>query len=223
VIGEKFGRLTVLEELRKYNGKWNESYLRCVCECGNEKDVRTRDVTSGRTKSCGCLRDETTTIRSTKHGLAGTRFHNIWRSVKDRCQNERNYQYKDYGGRGVGICNHWQTFENFYNDLYESYRQHVMEHGEKQTSLDRIDVNGDYEPKNCRWATSSVQSFNQRKKRTNTSGVIGVSWHKQTSKWSAQIRIDGKKIHLGTFNDFGEAVTVRQEAELKYYGFHSNN
>lgn len=97
-----------------------------------------------------------------KHGMSETRFYRIWKGMKNRTSNPNLLKYKDYGGRGIHVCERWDKFENFRDDMYESYLAHVEEHGEKYTTIDRIDNEGNYEPSNCRWATQLVQSLNQR-------------------------------------------------------------
>lgn len=129
-----------------------------------------------------------------------------------RCLDTSNNKYYDYGGRGIKICDRWlesngEGFINFYSDM-----------GDKPEglSLDRIDVNGNYEPDNCRWATNKEQAYNKRRYKSNRSGRTGV--YERHGKYLACIRVDGKQIHLGTFYTFEDAVNKRELAELEYYG-----
>lgn len=217
MIGEKYGRLTILREAKnkKQVGKHKRAYLICLCDCGNTIETRKDHVRSGYTKSCGCWRQGA--YKSREHGMSYTRFYKIWQGIKARCQNENDTNYHNYGGRGIRVCERWQIFENFRDDMYESYLKHSEMHGESNTTIDRIDNDGNYEPSNCRWTDWSRQMFNQRKRSDNVSGVVGVVWYGPRGKWRAYIGINGKQKTLGYYTDFDLAVQARKEAELKYY------
>lgn len=125
------------------------------------------------------------------HGETKTKFYNKWRSMKRRCYAPQDHQYKHYGGRGIQICPHWQKFENFRDDMYESYLMHVKEHGEKNTTIERIDNNGNYEKQNCRWATIKEQQNNSRNNHF-------VSFQGKTmtiSQWSEELKISRSKLN----------------------------
>lgn len=117
---------------------------------------------SGDTKSCGCYRKDL----MTKHGLSTSRFHNIWEKMFYRCYNPKSNGFIYYGKRRIKICMKWKKFKNFRDDMYKSYLKHANIFGEKNTTIDRINNNGNYELKNCRWATWKIQSGNKRKRRT---------------------------------------------------------
>lgn len=148
MIGKKFGKLTVIEEQEERN-KRKEIIYKCECECGNIVYVRGISLRNGSTKSCGCLKGE-------KHGKYKHRLYSIWKNMKNRCYNEKYYQYKDWGGRGIVVCDEWKhSFEAFYNwAMNNSYRDDL--------SIDRIDNDGNYKPSNCRWLTTKEQSYNRR-------------------------------------------------------------
>lgn len=155
--GRKFGRLTAVSVVSwERPARWL-----CRCECGSETIVRSAQLSSGKTKSCGCLRNEKTAQRNFKHGYAvrGQKppEYNVWHHMIQRCNNHNNNRYEDWGGRGIKICDKWvDDFEAFYADMG---KRPSANH-----SIDRINNDGDYEPGNCRWATPKEQSSNRRKR-----------------------------------------------------------
>lgn len=123
------------------------------------------------------------------HGLRNHYLYGTWYQMQERCRNPKTRGYEHYGGRGIIVCERWNNFANFLQDMGER---------PKGTTLDRIEVNGNYEPTNCRWATNLTQSLNKRN-RNHSSIFKGVSWDASRKKWVAYIRIDGKTINLGRF------------------------
>jgi hypothetical protein len=141
------------------------------------------------------------------------RYHSLYwtyAGMKARCYNRRHPRYPEWGGRGIKVCDRWLErstgFANFVADMGER---------PTRTSIDRINNDGDYTPENCRWATPSQQSFNRRIKSTNTSGVTGVCWSVRQKQWQASITINKRRQHLGWFDDFETAVSVRKDAEMR--------
>lgn len=156
LVGKVFGKLTVIEYVG--NDKNHKTKWRCRCECGGETISLGSNLTKGGATSCGCVgRERIKNLRRT-HGKYQSPEHISWHSMLSRCNNPNYKQFKDYGGRGITVCERWSKFENFLVDMGER---------PEGTTLERIDNNGNYEPSNCRWATHQEQ-------RRNASNVVMV-------------------------------------------------
>jgi hypothetical protein len=160
-IGGRYGKLIIIEEVDNIKvGKRTHRLIKCKCDCGNEKIVRLTNLTSNNSKSCGCLQNKIPPIeRHYTHYMSDTIEYNSWKAMKRRCYDLKHRSYKDYGGRGIIVCDRWLEPDgkgciNFITDL-------GLRPSNKHT-LDRINVNGIYEPSNCRWATHKEQSNNKR-------------------------------------------------------------
>lgn len=152
LTGQRFGRLVVNSraENKVDNSGRKRTMWNCMCDCGKSIIVESSHLKSGHSKSCGCI--------TKKHGMFGTRLYKIWDGMKYRCFNEKHNQYKNYGGRGITVCDEWMDFIPFY--------EWAMSHGYRDDlTLDRIDVNGNYCPENCRWENDIVQHNNTRVNR----------------------------------------------------------
>lgn len=156
IAGQRFGKLTVIEKANRPNKPKSENHVwwKCLCDCGNVHIVRGSNLIRGNVQSCGCLIKET----NTKHGMRHTPIYNRWLYIKARCFYPKNPKYKNYGARGITMCDSWRnSFEEFYN--YVSKLPHF---GEKGYTLNRIDNDGNYEPNNVEWADDIAQSNNKR-------------------------------------------------------------
>lgn len=179
LIGERFGRLEVRKVWRnKTDDKQGRRlFCRCVCDCGNTLDVEAYSLTSGRSKSCGCLK------KASRNPLVNSKKcvveYNAWRHMLSRCYNDKDDSYPNYGGRGITVCDRWrESFENFYEDMGP---RPSVDH-----QIDRINNEGVYEPKNLRWATPKQQANNRRNSKV-------FSWHGEThtlEEWAGILNIN---------------------------------
>lgn len=189
--GQKFYRLTVIDRAKEYvdtSGRHRFKYY-CLCDCGQYTYVKPSELKSGKVKSCGCLHREVAAFcgkENTRHGgsranvpYEENRLYNIWRGMRQRCENPNKTSYKYWGGRGIRVCEEWHDFEPF--------QKWALSNGyDGNLSIDRIDANGNYEPSNCRWCTKLEQNNNQRSNR-----FVEVDGVKHTiAEWS---RISGIK------------------------------
>lgn len=163
LTGKQYGRLTVI----KLNGKdkHNNAMWECKCSCGNNIIIRGATLRNGRARSCGCLHRELTKLlakNNITHNKSNTRLYRIWQNMKSRCYYKQNNRYKDYGERGIVVCDEWKNnFKSFYNwSIKNGYNENL--------TIDRLDVNGNYTPTNCRWATNEQQAKNKRSNRNFT-------------------------------------------------------
>jgi len=159
IKGKKYGNLTVISF--DHIGECRKSFWLCKCDCGNEIIVTSNHLRKGNTKSCGCITRELTKNINLSHGLSYEPLYKTYTTMKSRCYNKNTKAYKDYGGRGIKMCEEWKTdFGKFYN-----YMTQLPKFGEEGHTIDRIDNDGNYEPSNVRYATAKQQANNTRKQK----------------------------------------------------------
>lgn len=179
LIGQKFGRLTVLS--RCGSATSGDAIWECGCECGKKTRATGYQLRANKKKSCGCYR--ASLRNSLTHGMSKSPEHKIWRSMLGRCGNPRQDKGNNYCNRGISVCPRWQSFENFYADMGSR--------PSSSHSIDRIDPNGNYEPSNCRWATLAEQAVNKRNTRY-------VAYEGQIIPLIEAVRKSGTPLHYET-------------------------
>lgn len=183
LIGQKFNLLTVISE----NGvdKFGRKTWLCKCDCGNESIVPSTSLVKGDVKSCGCLRGKNLIT----HNHSNERLHSIWKGIRRRCNNPHEKSYKDYGGRGIKLCDEWNNYENF--------REWALSHGYRDDlTIDRIDVNKNYCPTNCRWLTKQEQARNKQ----NTLWVKYNGELKSLPEWAEYLGINYHTLFRRIYN-----------------------
>lgn len=183
LIGQTFGRLTVLRKIRKNNC----IFWRCQCQCGKKTTVRGKDLRSLKTRSCGCYQREITSRISRKHGDSGkngSKLYLVWQSMKYRCSNKNDKGYKHYGGRGIKLCKQWHD--------YRAFKKWALAHGYREDlQIDRINNDGNYTPKNCQWVPHKQNMRNTRRTRWET--IKGKT--KSLAEWCEIYDVSYKTVH----------------------------
>lgn len=198
LTGQKFNRLLVLGPTRTQSGVFA---WKCKCDCGNITITQGSQLKNGHSKSCGCYKNDIARQRLTKHGFARTKLRRVLTSMRSRCENPNHVSYKNYGGRGIDVCEEWKTdFMSFYNwAINNGYKDDLQ--------IDRIDNNKNYEPSNCRWATRKENLMNKR-----TTLIYEYNGQVKTLKdWSEQYGIPYKRLRcrVKEFNwDMERALTT---------------
>lgn len=179
ISNERYGRLIVVSfaGIRKHRAMWA-----CKCDCGREVTVASDNLQSGTTQSCGCIRKEKHKETHYKHGRTPKRLYNIWNGMRQRCEDRNHHKFRIYGGRGISVCDEWSGENGFI-----AFREWALTHGYSENlSIDRIDVNGNYEPQNCRWATAKEQALNTRFNKY----YDGLGTSKRASEWAEYFGIN---------------------------------
>ena len=185
LTGRKFGRLTVIrmtDERRSRHVVWE-----CLCDCGNRHFVPSNSLLSGKTKSCGCFMIESRGVSRITHHMSNEKIYAVWQKMRKRCYYKSDKNYKDYGGRGIVVCDDWNSdFKRFYD--YVSQLPHF---GELGYSLDRINNDGNYEPGNVRWATQTEQGRNRR----NCITITANGETRTAIEWAELLGVHPNKIY----------------------------
>lgn len=198
--GQVFGKLVVLEQSGR--DKLKKVLWRCRCNCGNETVVVSGSLATGNTTSCGCV------APNFKHGGTGKGSYNTWRAMIRRCTVPTDKDYPGYGGKGVSVCDKWLEYPNFAADMGEP---------KGDETLDRIDVYGNYEPSNCRWAGLRTQARNVRIRPNSAIKVTGVS-ETRSGKFMAKITLGKKAYYSKVFLTVEEAAAARKNLERIHWG-----
>lgn len=199
-VGERFGLLLVSEPAGRDRNK--KVLWKCFCDCGGVTVVPSGSLVTGNTKSCGCV------TPNLKHGGSGKGSYNTWRAMVRRCTNPEDKDYPRYGGAGVTVSSEWLCYENFVRDMGEP---------QGDETLDRIDVYGNYEPSNCRWAGVVTQNRNLKVRPNSKTGVIGVS-ATHSGTYMAKVTVGKKSFYSRCFATVEEAAAARKELERLHWG-----
>ena len=197
--GDRYGRLLIVAAyVKKTRHGWQHL---TKCDCGTIKLTLGKSMYRGQSQSCGCLQIE----RSTKHSDYGSPEYKSWCAMITRCTNENQDNYKNYGGRGISVCEEWGSYDAFLKDMGRK--------PSKRHSLERVDNDSNYCPENCIWADRFRQAQNQRMRADNKTGCKGVSFDIRKQKYIASINRDGVKTYLGTFANLDDAIAARRKHE----------
>ena len=220
LYGKSYHYLTIISNIVRIRRVRNRSYntdVYCRCRCGVIKACFLSRLKNSSNISCGCLSREAAKINGKKrstHGLSRSRIYMIWDHIRARCRNQNNPGWKNYGGRGIEICNEWF-------DSFPSFYEWAMKNGYEDTlTIDRRDNNLGYNPDNCRWITSRQNSLNRPKRRSvnSTSRYKGVSWSKQQNKWKVGIKNYSEQMHLGYFEHEIDAAKAYDKKAREIFG-----
>jgi hypothetical protein len=208
LTNQRFGRLLAME--RNGTGNTGQANWKCLCDCGKVTNVLGDNLRRGLQVSCGCFHLEKITTHGATKGSKKSIEYKIWQEMRRRCADVHSESFQFYGARGITVCDRWlNSFENFFDDMGKR--------PSPRHSIDRIYNDDGYSPSNCRWATGTQQSINQRMRKTNKSGYKGVNWSEKRQLWESRITLNYKMIYLGGFKSIEEAAEARKKAEIRYH------
>lgn len=192
-LGARFGKLVVIRVLDER--RHGHVMVECVCDCGNHKNIMLSSLIKGMTQSCGCYRKEYVSNKNRTHNKSKTRLYSIWCDMKRRCYNQTNKRYENYGGRGIKVCDEWRNnFQSFY--------EWAMANGySDDLTIDRINVNGNYAPENCKWSTSIEQQNNTTRNHFltyNGKTMTLAEWERETGIHRDILKDRINKLHWTT-------------------------
>ena len=184
LVGKKIGKLYVIEKTKEKEKSNHEYKYRCICDCGKEKLIRGSNLKSNNSKSCGCENIKKVATISKGYRNKNRRLYNIYQNMKQRCYYKKSIGYKNYGGRGIKVCDEWK------NDYVKFYEWSINNGYKDNLTIDRININGIYEPNNCRWITRKEQNNNMRTNRY-------ITYNNQTktiAQWAETLNMSPQKL-----------------------------
>lgn len=196
-IGKKYNHWTVLKKVE--SNKYGQLKWLCMCDCGKIKEQYLSHLKNGHSRSCGCCRTELLQNKNPRYGMSNLKIYNVWSSMKARCYSKTRIEYKYYGGRGIKICDEWLDRENGFMNFYNWAIKNGYQEG---LSIDRIDVNGNYEPSNCRWVAQKVQANNTRRN-------VYITYNEEThtlKEWSDLLNLNYKMV----FNRYRKGFSLQE-------------
>lgn len=203
LTGKRFHHLEILE--RDKTGTKNTRVVMwlCKCDCGKVVSVRSENIRSGHSKSCGCLKVKRGSETNHIHGMSRTKIHGVWCRIISRCESSTDHAFQHYGGRGIKVCDSWHDFRNFLNDMgHPPTPRH---------SIDRIDVNGNYEPQNCRWSTAKEQARNRRNNHLVTIGTKTMS----VAEWAETNEMSGTALRSRIARGWDPVEAITKPVRLR--------
>lgn len=202
-IGKRYGNRVIIADVGI--DKNGHHMVKCRCDCGNESIIDIQGLkNNSRVKCYQCSLKTRQTYKT--HGKSSNKLYKVWQGMRERCYYKKHKGYEFYGARGIQVCDEW-------NNSFESFYEWAIANGYKKgLTIDRINVDGNYEPDNCRWATPAEQSINRRMQNNNTSGYIGIIRNSRDSKkWESSIGVNKKSVYLGIYNTKKDALDARNK------------